>query len=62
MLQDRQIDRMILKMQRLQTMYESCLVGQVIYPDVTAEKNGISVPATEGMQWEVGGQAVLGRQ
>ena len=51
MLQDRQIDRMILKMQRLQTMYESCLVSQVIYPDVTAEKNGISVPATDGMQW-----------
>ena len=51
MLQDRQIDRMILKMQRLQTMYEGHLIRQVIHPEVTVEKNGIKALATEGMQW-----------
>ena len=51
MLQDRQIDRMILKMQRLQSMYEGHLVSRVIYPEVTVEINGTKVLATEGMQW-----------
>ncbi len=51
MLQDRQIDRMILKMQRLQTMYEGHLVSRVIYPDVSIEKGGVKAPAREGMQW-----------
>lgn len=51
MLQDRQIDRMILKMQRLQSMYEGHLVSRVIHPEVTVEINGVRTPATEGMQW-----------
>ncbi len=51
MLQDRQIDRMILKMQRLQAMYESHLVSRVIYPEVTMDKDGVKSLATEGMQW-----------
>ena len=51
MLQDRQIDRMILKMQRLQSMYEGHLVSRVIHPEVTIEIHGVKAPATEGMQW-----------
>lgn len=51
MLQDRQIDRMILKMQRLQAMYESRLVSHVIYPEVILEKGGVRTPAIDGMQW-----------
>lgn len=51
MLQDRQIDRMILKMQRLQAMYETRLISRVIYPEVTMELEGIKTLATRGMQW-----------
>ena len=51
MLQDRQIDRMILKMQRLRSVYESHLPCEVITPDVVMEKNGVSLPIREGMNW-----------
>lgn len=51
MLQDRQIDRMILKMQRLQAMYDSRLISRVIYPEVTMEKDGEKTVMTEGTHW-----------
>ena len=51
MLQDRQIDRMILKMQRLQSMYEGHLVTEEIDPAVMMTKNGIVTPVAEGMRW-----------
>ena len=51
MLQDRQIDRMILKMQRLRSMYESNLVCEVITPEVFMERNGVISPVSEGMEW-----------
>ncbi len=51
MLQDRQIDRMILKMQRLRSVYESHLPCEVITPDVVMEKNGVILPIREGMNW-----------
>ena len=51
MLQDRQIDRMILKMQRLQAMYEDRLVKSEIHPEVTVQTGNTEAIATEGMQW-----------
>ena len=51
MLQDRQIDRMILKMQRLQTMYEDRLVKSEVRPEVTVQTGNTEAIATEGMQW-----------
>lgn len=51
MLQDRQIDRMILKMQRLRSMYEGSLVCEVITPDVVMEKDGVCTSVSEGMEW-----------
>ena len=51
MLQDRQIDRMILKMQRLRSVYENSLVCEVITPEVVMEKNGATSSVSEGMRW-----------
>jgi len=51
MLQDRQIDRMILKMQRLRAMYEGKLVSEVLHPEVTISKDGLTTLAHDGMLW-----------
>ena len=51
MLQDRQIDRMIMKMKRLREMYEAHLVTEVINPAVTVDKGGEKFPIEEGMLW-----------
>ena len=51
MLQDRQIDRMILKMQRLRSVYENSLVCEVITPEVVMEKLGATSSVSEGMRW-----------
>ena len=40
MLQDRQIERMVLKVERLEQIYSAYLVKKTIHPKVLMEKNG----------------------
>ena len=40
MLQDRQVDRMVLKVARLEAMYSEFMVKDVIYPRVYIERRG----------------------
>lgn len=51
MLQDRQIDRMVLKIQRLENSLEKFLVRAVVYPKVTLVKEGKEIPAVKGLKW-----------
>ena len=51
MLQDRQIDRMVLKIQRLENSLEKFLVKEVIHPSVKLLKNGKKIDAYKGMRW-----------
>ena len=51
MLQDRQIDRMVLKIQRLENSLEKFLVKDVIHPSVKLHKNGKKIDAYKGMRW-----------
>ena len=51
MLQDRQIDRLVSKVQRLADMYGSHLIKEKITPPVTMERDGKSTPITEGELW-----------
>ena len=51
MLQDRQIDRMVLKVQRLETSYEKFLIKETVYPRVYLEKNGKNILAKPGLRW-----------
>ncbi len=51
MLQDRQIDRMVSKVARLEEMYSSFLVKEVIEPSVTLHKDGKVIPVKKGYKW-----------
>ena len=51
MLQDRQIDRMVSKVARLEQMYASFIVKKVIEPIVTIRKNGKDVVVKNGYKW-----------
>ena len=51
MLQDRQIDRMVLKVARLEQMYSGLLVEKIIEPLVTVHKNGKDVRVNRGYKW-----------
>lgn len=51
MLQDRQIDRMVLKVARLEQMYAQFLVKKVIEPEVFIHKNGRDIPVSRGYRW-----------
>ena len=48
MLQDRQIDRMVLKVNRLMSVYAELMVESIIEPVVTTVKNGKTVQAKRG--------------
>ena len=51
MLQDKQIDRLVLKVQRLETTFAEFLVKKVISPKVTVTKQGKEVEAYKGLRW-----------
>lgn len=51
MLQDRQIDRMVLKIQRLENALEKLLIKEIIKPEVFLEKDGRMIPAHKGLKW-----------
>ena len=51
MLQDRQIDRMVLKVSRLKEMYSKFVIKKVIEPRVTVSKNGKDVEVRFGYSW-----------
>lgn len=51
MLQDRQIDRMVLKVSRLKEMYSKFVIKKVIEPRVTVSKNGKDVEVRCGYSW-----------
>lgn len=51
MLQDRQIDRMVSKVQRLADMYRGRLVKEKLTPPVTISKKGVTSPVREGDAW-----------
>ncbi len=51
MLQDRQIDRMVSKVNRLIETYQGYLVKEKITPAVAIEKNGRSTPISSGELW-----------
>ena len=51
MLQDRQIDRMVLKVSRLEGMYSELLVQNVIEPKIRMVKNGKETEVKKGYRW-----------
>ena len=51
LLQDKQIDRMVLKVRRLEQMYVDFLVNEVLHPVVTVNKNGKDVEVKKGYRW-----------
>ena len=51
MLQDRQIDRVVLKIQRLENALEKILIKEVVRPEVYLEKEGKRIPAVKGLKW-----------
>ena len=51
MLQDRQIDRMVLKVSRLEQLYGELSVKRIITPTVYIEKDGASVEIKRGDKW-----------
>lgn len=51
MLQDKQIDRMVLKVARLEQMYSNFLVKKVVEPRITTVKNGREFEVTKGYKW-----------
>ena len=51
MLQDRQIDRMVLKVARLEQMYQGLLVTRVVEPKIYMNKNGNEVEVSRGYKW-----------
>ena len=51
LLQDRQIDRTVLKVQRIAQAYEEMLVKGVVYPEVYLHKDGKLIKATSGCKW-----------
>ncbi len=51
MLQDRQIDRMVMKVARLEAMYSGLVIEKVIEPTVTVHKNGRDIPVRRGYRW-----------
>lgn len=51
MLQDRQIDRMVLKVNRLIGVYADLMIESVTEPAVTTEKNGKTVQVKRGFKW-----------
>ena len=51
LLQDKQIDRMVLKVRRLEQMYADFLVKEVLHPAVTVCKNGKDVEVKKGYRW-----------
>lgn len=51
MLQDRQVERTVLKVARLADMYSQFVVKAVIEPKVTVNKNGKEVQVTKGYKW-----------
>lgn len=51
MLQDKQIDRLVLKVQRLENTFAEFLVKKVISPKVTLTKHGKEVEAYRGLRW-----------
>lgn len=51
MLQDRQVDRMVLKVARLEAMYSEFMVKDVIYPRVFIERRGKRAEVSRGYKW-----------
>ncbi len=51
MLQNKQIDRMLLKVKRLSWVYESFLIEERINPVVFLKKNGKSIKVSRGYKW-----------
>ena len=51
MLQDRQIDRLVLKVARLEQMYSEFLIKKVVYPSVFIEKAGKKIEVSRGYKW-----------
>lgn len=51
MLQDRQIDRLVLKVARLEQMYSEFLIKKVVYPRVFIEKAGKKIEVSRGYKW-----------
>lgn len=51
MLQDRQIDRMVLKVARLEQIYSEFIIKKTIKPKVTVEKNGKVSEIMKGQRW-----------
>ena len=51
MLQDRQIERMVLKVERLEQIYSAYLVKKTIHPKVLMEKNGKVTEIKKGQKW-----------
>ena len=51
MLQDRQIERMVLKVERLEQIYSAFLVKKTIHPKVLMEKNGKVTEIKKGQKW-----------
>lgn len=51
MLQDRQIERMVLKVQRLEQLYAEMLVKDVVYPEVLLAKGDKRISVTRGYKW-----------
>ena len=51
LLQDKQIDRMVLKVRRLEQMYADVLVKETLSPTVTVSKNGKDIEVKKGYRW-----------
>lgn len=51
MLQDRQVERMVLKVARLEQMYSEFLIKKVVYPRVFIEKAGRKIEVSRGYKW-----------
>ena len=54
MLQDRQVERTVLKVARLADMYSQFIVKATIEPKVTVNKNGQEIQIARGYKWEIG--------
>ena len=48
LLQDKQIDRMVLKVRRLEQMYADFLIKETLIPRVTVSKNGKDIEVKKG--------------
>ena len=51
MLQDRQVERMVQKVARLEQMYGEFLIKAVLEPKVTTLKNGKEIQVNNGYKW-----------